>query len=93
MKTQERESWDSFSLTGNRMAAVCVQARPWDGLVFICRLSPLLLKLSLSATPTSTRIKQERGRKNEKKNVFWEWNVTVDKHHKLLHIYYVQQFD
>lgn len=26
--------------------------------------------------------------------MFWrEWGVTADKHHELLHIYYVQQFD
>lgn len=29
-----------------------------------------------------------------RKKMFWrEWDVTADKHHQLLHIYYVQQFD
>lgn len=58
----------------------------------------LLLKLSLFRRSTRTGIKQERNEERERRgggglNVFREWNVTVDKHHKLLHIYYVQQFD
>lgn len=90
--TGEGKSWPSPSLSSARMAAVCVRARPWDGSSSSALSHLLRLKLSLPASPASTRIKQERGRKREK-NVFREWNVTVDKHHKLLHIYYVQQFD